>query len=111
MEGGPPARTGAPAPVPEKSDRTMTNSATVDLLRNMFLMTFWLSVPALAVGFVVGILVSLAQILTSIQDSSFATVPRLTVFLGALVLAMPWMLTKMIAYTSTLFGDFGRFAH
>ena len=89
----------------------MTNAAAVDLLRQVFLTTFWLSAPALGVGFVVGILVSLAQILTSIQDSSFATIPRLTVFLGALVLAMPWMLTKLITYTSLLFGDLGRFAH
>ena len=44
---------------------------------------------------------SLMQILTSIQDSSFSTVPRLTAFLAALVLAMPWMLGKLIAYTTT----------
>jgi flagellar biosynthesis protein FliQ len=38
-------------------------------------------------------------------------VPRLLAFLAALLLAMPWMLTKIIAYTATLFGDFGRFSH
>ena len=89
----------------------MTTSAVVDLIRNAFVTTFWLSVPVLAVGFVVGIVMSLAQILTSIQDSSFATVPRLTAFLVALVLAMPWMLTRLISYTSALFSDLGRFAH
>jgi flagellar biosynthetic protein FliQ len=89
----------------------MTTAAVVDLIRTAFLTTFWLSLPILAVGFVIGIFMSLAQILTSIQDSSFATVPRLLAFLGALLLAMPWMLTKLIAYTATLFGDFGRFAH
>jgi len=80
-------------------------------MRGAFMTTFWLSLPILAVGFVVGIVMSLAQILTSIQDSSFATVPRLTAFLAALVLAMPWMLTRLISYTITLFGDLGRFAH
>jgi len=89
----------------------MTNATVVDLIRNLFLTTFWLSVPVLAAGFVIGILVSLAQILTSIQDSSFSTVPRLTVFLGALLIAMPWMLSKLLAYTSGLLGDLGRFAH
>ena len=88
----------------------MNNAAVVDLMRNAFLTTFWLSLPMLAVGFVVGILVSLAQILTSIQDSSFSTVPRLLVFLVTMLVAMPWMLIKMISYTSTLFGDLGRFA-
>ena len=89
----------------------MTTDAVVDLLRNAFMTTFWLSLPMLAVGFIVGIAVSLTQILTSIQDSSFSTVPRLTAFLCALVLSMPWMLGKLITYTTALLGDLGRFAH
>jgi flagellar biosynthetic protein FliQ len=89
----------------------MNTAAVVDLMRNAFITTFWLSLPVLAVGFIVGILTSLAQILTSIQDSSFSTVPRLTAFLCILVLAMPWMLTKLITYTTALFGNFARFAH
>ena len=89
----------------------MTNATVIDLMRGAFLTTFWLSLPMLAVGFVAGVVVSLAQILTSIQDSSFSTVPRLAVFLIAMLVAMPWMLLKMITYTTVLFGDLGRFAH
>jgi flagellar biosynthetic protein FliQ len=80
-------------------------------MRQVFLTTFWLSLPLLSVGFVIGIVMSLFQIITSIQDTSFSAVPRLTAFLGALILAMPWMLTKLIAYTTALLGDLGRFAH
>ena len=58
----------------------MTTAAVVDLMRQFFLTAFWISVPVLAVGFVVGIAISLAQILTSIQDSSFSSVPRLAAF-------------------------------
>jgi flagellar biosynthetic protein FliQ len=89
----------------------MTTAAVVDLMRTAFVTTFWLALPILAVGFVIGIIMSLAQILTSIQDASFAAVPRLLAFLAALLLAMPWMLTKLMAYTTTLFGDFGRYSH
>ena len=89
----------------------MNNAQVVDLLRDAFLTTFWLCLPALVVGFAAGILVSLAQILTSIQDSSFSTVPRLTVFLATLLLSMPWMVMRLIAYTSGLFGNLGKFAH
>jgi flagellar biosynthetic protein FliQ len=89
----------------------MTTASVVDLMRTAFVTTFWLALPILTVGFVIGIIMSLAQILTSIQDSSFASVPRLLAFLAALLLAMPWMLTKLIAYTATLFGDLGRFTH
>ena len=89
----------------------MTTAAVVDLMRTLFLTTFWLALPVLAVGFVVGIVMSLTQILTSIQDSSFSTVPRLTAFMIALVLMMPWMLAKLISYTTALFGNLARFAH
>jgi len=89
----------------------VTTSTVVDLIRNLFITTFWLSLPVLAAGFVIGIAMSLVQILTSIQDSSFSSVPRLTAFLGALLLAMPWMLIKLMAYTIALFGNLGRFAH
>ena len=89
----------------------MTTAAVVDFMRTAFMTTFWLALPILAVGFVIGIVMSLAQILTSIQDASFAAVPRLLAFLVALLLAMPWMLTKLMTYTTTLFGDFGQYAH
>ena len=89
----------------------MNNSQVVDLMRNAFMTTFWLSLPVLAAGFVIGIVMSLAQIVTSIQDSSFSTVPRLTVFLAALLLAMPWMLSTLMSYTTGLLGNLGRYAH
>jgi flagellar biosynthetic protein FliQ len=89
----------------------MTNAAVVDLMRNVMMTTFWLSLPLLTIGFVVGIVVSLIQILTSIQDASFSAVPRLAAFLGALLLTMPWMLAKLMVYTTALLGDLGRFAH
>ena len=89
----------------------MTPATVTDLIRNAFMMTFWLSLPVLAAGFIIGILVSLAQIVTSIQDSSFSTVPRLAVFLGALLLAMPWMLSRLVGYTTGLLGDLGHYAH
>lgn len=89
----------------------MTPATVTDLLRNALMTTFWIGLPVLAAGFVIGILVSLAQILTSIQDSSFSAVPRLTVFLGVLLLSMPWMLARLVTYTGALFSDFSRFAH
>jgi len=89
----------------------MTASQVIDLIRHAFLTALWLSLPMLATGFIVGIVMSLMQILTSIQDASFSTVPRLIVFLGALLLAMPWMLGSLVSYTASLFGNLAKFAH
>ena len=73
--------------------------------------TFWLSAPLLAIGLVAGVIVSLLQIVTSIQDTAFSTVPRLVAFLVGLILLLPWMLMKMMAFTIGILGDLARFAH
>ncbi len=83
----------------------MTPDAVVELIREMFLTAFWLAAPLLAIGFAVGIVISLIQIVTSIQDPGFNTVPRLLAFLGGLLLLMPWMMHKMSAYAVSLLGD------
>ena len=88
----------------------MSVPSVVGLMHDAFLTTFWISLPILSIAFVVGIVISLTQIVTSIQDSSFSAVPRLTAFLAAMLLSMPWMLAKLMAYTTSLFGDLGRFA-
>ena len=88
----------------------MNAHAVVDLIRQTFWMTFWVSLPLLAVGFLAGIVISLIQIVTSIQDASFGAVPRLLAFLGALMLFLPWMLGKLVSFTASLLGDFSRYA-
>jgi flagellar biosynthetic protein FliQ len=88
----------------------MTTAAAVDLFRQALMAAFWIAMPLLAIGFVVGIVVSLIQVITSMQDASFGTVPRLAAFLIGLIFLLPWMLSRMIGYTAALFGDFGRYA-
>jgi flagellar biosynthetic protein FliQ len=88
----------------------MTNAMAVDLFRHALLETFWLSLPILAIGFAMGICVSLVQVLTSIQDTSFGAVPRLIAFLTGLLLLLPWMTSNLVSYTTVLLGDFSRYA-
>jgi flagellar biosynthesis protein FliQ len=88
----------------------MTPEAVVEIVREALMLTFWLAAPLLAIGFVTGLAISLVQIATSIQDNAVSSIPRLTAFLAGLLLLLPWMLEKAIAYTRALFGDFGRYA-
>ncbi len=88
----------------------MTTDAVVEILRQTLLAAFWIAAPLLAIGFVAGIVISLAQIVTSIQDTAFGAIPRLLVFLLAILLLMPWMMARMTAYTNALLGDLGRYA-
>jgi len=88
----------------------MTSQTAIDIFRQMLMTTFWLSLPLLLVGLVAGIVISLLQIVTSIQDNSFAAVPRLAAFFFGLLILLPWMTTKLMTYTTSVFGDFSRYA-
>lgn len=88
----------------------MTPQMVVDIIRHALIETFWLSLPLLAVGFVVGIIVSLVQVLTSIQDTAFGAAPRLVAFLVGILVMLPWMISRIVSYTSVLLGDFSRYA-
>ena len=88
----------------------MTPSMIVEIIRQVLMTTFWLSLPILAVGFVAGMIISLAQVVTSMQDPSVGTVPRLAAYLLALVVLLPWMLTRLMGYATGIFGDLGRYA-
>jgi flagellar biosynthetic protein FliQ len=88
----------------------MTPELVVQIFRQTLMETFWMSLPLLAIGLAVGIAVSLLQVLTSIQDTSFGAVPRLMAFLVGVLLMLPWMTSRLIAFTSLLLRDFGRYA-
>jgi flagellar biosynthetic protein FliQ len=89
----------------------VTPNLVVDIIRHTLLTAFWLAAPLLAVGFAAGIGISLVQIATSMQDNAFSTIPRLLAFLVSLLVLMPWLIQKSVAYTVTLWGDLGRYAH
>jgi flagellar biosynthetic protein FliQ len=88
----------------------MTSETVVEIMRQALMLTFWLAAPLLAIGFIAGIAISLVQIATSIQDNAVSSIPRLTAFLVGLLLLLPWMLQKMMGYTTALFGNLGRYA-
>jgi len=87
----------------------MTPDSAAQLIREMFMTAFWLSAPLLAIGFIAGIIVSLVQIVTSIQDTGFSAVPRLLAFLGGLIFLMPWMMQKSMFYAVSLLGNLSRY--
>jgi flagellar biosynthetic protein FliQ len=89
----------------------MTPEMVVQIMRDALLTAFWLAAPLLVIGFVAGIAMSLVQIATSMQDTAFSTVPRLAAFLLGLLLLLPWMLQKSMAYAGGLLGNLGRYAH
>jgi flagellar biosynthetic protein FliQ len=87
----------------------MTPDGVAHIVGQMFVAAFWISAPLLAIGFITGIVISLIQVVTSIQDSGFNSIPRLIAFLGGSLLLMPWMVHKAMAYTIDILGNLSRY--
>ena len=64
------------------------------------------SAPMLGAGLVVGVLISIVQIITSIHDTALAFVPRIVVTFVIFLIVFPWMMNTMVSYTHTLLVSF-----
>ena len=64
------------------------------------------SAPMLGAGLIVGVIISIMQIITSIHDTALAFVPRILVTFVVFLIVFPWMMNTMVAYTHSLLSSF-----
>lgn len=69
------------------------------------MVTFMVSAPMLLSGMVVGLLISVFQSVTQIQEITLTFVPKIFVVFISIVFFMPWMLSVMLAFVVPLFGN------
>ena len=81
----------------------MSVGFAVQLMRSGVLQTLLISAPLLLVGLAVGLIISIFQATTSIQEQTLTFVPKIAAILGALILFGPWIIISMIQYTQRLF--------
>ena len=81
----------------------------VGILRQTLEAALWMGAPLLIVATVVGLLINVVQVLTSLQETTISTVPRLFAVAGATLLLMPWMTHRLAAFTLHVFSDFHPF--
>lgn len=87
----------------------MPDDVIIEVLRNMLYTSLLLSLPALGTAMVVGLLVGLAQAVTSIQEQTLAFVPKLVAIIVVLVVLGHWMLRLLVGYSADLFGSLARY--
>ncbi|HOX12742.1 MAG TPA: flagellar biosynthesis protein FliQ [Spirochaetia bacterium] len=75
----------------------------VNLMRGGILEIVLISAPILIVALVVGLIVSILQATTSIQEQTLTFVPKIASILAVLAILGGWMLTHLAQYTRTLF--------
>ena len=84
----------------------MSTDIVVELARRSLEAALWLAAPLLLIATVVSLAVNIVQVLTSLQETTLSTVPRLAAVATAVFLLMPWMVRRLGMFTVGLFSDF-----
>jgi flagellar biosynthesis protein FliQ len=89
----------------------MTEQYIVYLFREAFYTTLLVSAPILILSLIVGLIISVFQAATSIQEFTLTFVPKLIVVAIVTVLTLPWMMDVMISFTVNLFNQIPSLGH
>jgi flagellar biosynthetic protein FliQ len=91
--------------IAKKRDELVTQDTILDLIRDGLLAVILSSAPPLLTGLAVGLLVSIFQTVTSIQEPTLAFIPKITAVLLSLVLFGPFILTTLTTYFTKLISS------
>jgi flagellar biosynthetic protein FliQ len=78
----------------------------VDIGRSAMIVTLLASAPMLLSGMVVGLLISIFQSVTQIQEITLTFVPKIVVVLVAFIICLPWMSDVILVFVRELYGSF-----
>ena len=87
----------------------MTPDMVAELMRQLMKESMILAAPVLIAAALLSFILSLLQTLTSLQEQSLTSVPRLAAVAMILLVGMPWFLGRMAAYTVLLLSDLHRY--
>ncbi|MED6308114.1 MAG: flagellar biosynthesis protein FliQ [Planctomycetota bacterium] len=74
------------------------------LVREALMLTLLISAPILGIGLLVGLVISLLQAVTQVQEQTLAFVPKIVAMILVAVVLMGWMGTQMSAFAERMFG-------
>ncbi len=82
----------------------MSLDGATELVRQTLVLALIVSAPMLVIGVVVGVLISLVQAITQIQEQSLSFVPKIVAMVAAAVVLMPWISHRVMEYATTMFS-------
>jgi flagellar biosynthetic protein FliQ len=80
----------------------MDQDVVISLATQAMSLALKISLPLLGVGLLVGVVISIIQAVTQIQEQTLAFIPKVLAMAGVLVIGGPWMLNQLLSYTSDL---------
>ncbi|AMD92730.1 flagellar biosynthesis protein FliQ [Desulfomicrobium orale] len=87
----------------------MTPEFVIGFARQSIELTMSISLPMLGVGLAVGVVVSILQAATQIQEMTLTFVPKIIAVFLALLISFPWVMDKMITFTQDIFLNFPQY--
>ncbi|BDU76566.1 flagellar biosynthesis protein FliQ [Mesoterricola sediminis] len=84
----------------------MNELVIVDIAKDALRTALLVAGPALVVSMVVGLTISIFQVVTSLQDQTVAFVPKVVAVMATVVLCFPWMMRLLVGFTARMFTDF-----
>ena len=81
----------------------MNEMFALEIGRNALLMTVMLAAPMMGAALLVGLLISVFQALTQINEQTLTFVPKILAVFAALVVTGPWLMQSLVGYTTNLF--------
>lgn len=84
----------------------MNELVVVGLARDALKTALYVAAPALIVSMIVGLAISVFQVVTSLQDPTVAFVPKVLAVMVVVVLSFPWMMRVMGSFATRMFSDF-----
>jgi flagellar biosynthesis protein FliQ len=82
----------------------MTQDTVTSLLVDMMGITVKVAMPMLLAALIVGLLISIFQAVTQIQEQTLSFIPKIVALVVVLIVAGPWMLSSITDWTSNLWG-------
>jgi flagellar biosynthetic protein FliQ len=83
----------------------MSLGTAINLLQTGIIETLIIAGPILMIGMIVGLVISIIQATTSIQEQTLTFVPKIAAILGAIILFGPWILSSLREFTIRLFSQ------
>ena len=87
----------------------MTDADVLDVTVDMIWCIIKCSAPLLLVSLIVGLVISIFQTVTSIQEQTLTFVPKLLAIMIALMIMGNWLLNEIVSFMQMLWGSFGQY--
>jgi len=78
------------------------DESSIQLIRDALMVTLKIAAPLLLCGMIIGLLISLIQSITSIQDQTLTFVPKLIGVIIVAIILLPWIIGRILIFTAEM---------